>query len=90
MDSYPYSAEWKSGVDKSGEEWRAYCESTSLVKRFLKIEIVEGRHYALQDYRQTLKQIETQRRRSAEQIERLDRDFRQIGAHEADVIRTQI
>lgn len=90
MDAYPYTTEWQAAADKSGEDWRAYCEATTLVKRFLKLELEEGRPVALHDYRKTIREIETQNRRSADQVKRLDQDFRLIGAHEAEVLRQQI
>ena len=83
MDTYPYSDEWKAHVDKSGEEWRGYCEALYLIKRFLHLEKQEGRHCAVLDYKATLEKVR-QHSRNLSRVEKLDEDFRTIGQHEAD------
>ena len=83
MDTYPYTDAWKASVDKSGEEWRSYCEALHLVKRFLFIEKNEDRSSAVRDYRATLEQVR-QHSRNQVRVEKLDEDFRMIGLHEAE------
>ena len=83
MDTYPYTDAWKASVDKSGEEWRSYCEALSLVKRFLRIEKTENRLSAVRDYKATLERVR-QNSHNQVRMEKLDEDFRKIGAHEAE------
>ncbi len=87
--AYPYTPEWKSRVDKNSEDWRAYCEATALIKRFLRLEREEGRNAALLDYRRTLDRMAGDRH-GGSSADRVDRDFRLIGLHEAAELRAQI
>lgn len=85
MSDYRYNDAWKATVDRSGEEWRAYCEALSSVKRFLLTEARDGRDVARAQWQRHLQ--DTQARRGPKGIERLQHDFALIGVHEGQVLR---
>ena len=84
MDTYPYTDAWKATVDKSGEEWRAYCEALHLLKRYLTVEKQEGHRIAVRDYKATLALIECHGRQA--RVDKLKQDFLLIGLHEAETL----
>lgn len=89
MDTYPYSCAWKAAVDKTSDEWRAYCEALSLLKQYLQLEKHEGRSAATHHYKATLERMRRDVR-SLPRVERLDKDFRLIGRYEAETLRPTI
>lgn len=87
MDTYLYSEAWKSEVDHAGEEWRAYCEAVSLLKRYFLTRVAKGRRLAKLEYEATLVQKEEKLgARGKPLVNRLRADFLLIGKHEGDRI----
>lgn len=91
---YLYSEGWKSAVDRDGPEWRSYCEALWRVKRFLRIELVEGRKSAVDDYHRYLGLLgageKARPARALEAIARLQVDFNLIGIHEGRQLREEV
>lgn len=84
----PYGPAWKSSVDHSSEEWRAYCEAQSCVRRFLENELAMGRTAAGAEWRSYLDLVKS--KRGEEGARRLEEDFRTIGIFEAADMRVRM
>lgn len=82
---YPYGAAWKAVVDRCGEEWRAYCQALSCVRRFVRTEGRLGRDAAVREWRDHLAAIEFLH--GPANTARLKADFALVGRHESDEVR---
>lgn len=83
MSTYRYGPEWKAAVDRSGEDWRAYCEALDWLKRYAREAEVVGRRVAWDAMQDRL--AETGARQ-----DRLREDILLVGKHEMERIRADL
>ncbi len=87
MDAYRYNDAWKASVDRCGEEWRAYCEAVSVLKRFFQNQVLRGRRLAVLDYETALQLKREKHGQQGDALAaRLRSDFLLIGTHEGERI----
>lgn len=71
-----FTQEWKDSVDKTGEEWRAYCEAVACLRRYFRTRFDYGREVARQEFRQYLDLI-GRTGKSGERATSIEQDFQE-------------
>lgn len=85
-----YGPAWKSVVDRDSgcEDWRAYNEALSCVKKFFRLQYLEGREEAKLNWKSYLALVES--KRGAASADRLKSDFELIGTYEGAQLRAAV
>lgn len=84
LEGYPYGAAWKASVDRTGAEWRAYCEAVQCLKWYFRDKLQLGKAQASTLYERYCARVGAER--GEVMMARLKRDFLLVGEHEGDAI----
>lgn len=81
---YPFTEEWKAKQDKAGPQWMAYCEVSSLVRKFNRACKSHGRDFAEACFEDYLEKVQTHRKGTSAQD--LREAFNDVLAHEGSAL----
>lgn len=91
IEGYPYGTVWKQSVQRSGEEWRAYCEAVFCLKRYFRTKRLAGKDAAKAEYDGYCASLDhLPRGGGARRVARLKSDFLLIGANEGEAIGAEL
>lgn len=86
---YPFDVHWKATVDRSGPEWRAYCEAVALVKRYIATRRREGRASAVREFEETCERCADHGTWGRDRARRVRDLFQLVWTHERDALAAQ-
>ena len=87
---YPFDDAWKSSVDRSGFEWMAYCESASLVKRYIRTRLRDGKDAAVAEFEDTCELYGKNGAQGAARVARIREHFQLIWANERESLKAKV
>lgn len=90
MDVYGYNDKWKARVDRSSEDWRAYCEVVVCLKKCFIAEAEKGRDAAHAEFLAYCADLEGNLGVGHSRVVRLRNDFLLVGSIEGNAIRAQL
>lgn len=87
---YPFDDAWKASVDRSSFEWMAYCESASLVKRYIRTRLRGGKDAAVAEFEDTCELYGKNGAQGAARVARIREHFQLIWANEREALKAKV
>lgn len=87
---YPFDDAWKASVDRGGYEWLCYCETASLVKRYIRTRLRDGKDAAVEEFEATCEAYGKNGSQGAARVARIREQFQLIWTHEREALMTKV